>query len=109
MKMVFALAGCLLLAAPAVAAPVCISTHDIANSKPEGHGASLLFSMRDGSQYRATLKNQCPGLDFNGFAWTVRDPGERVCENGQSLRVLNSGEVCLVGKIEKLSRAPKPG
>jgi hypothetical protein len=103
------LAVCLVSAGPLKAATVCINTQDISSSTPENHGASILFKMRDGSRWRNTLQGRCPDLDFNGFAWTVRNADQTVCENEQSLRVLRSGQVCLLGKFEKLPPASKPG
>jgi len=61
--------------------------------------------MRDGTQWRNTLQGACPDLIFNGFVWTLRNPGEQVCEREQSLRVLQSGQVCMLGKFEKLPAA----
>lgn len=93
-------------AAPAMAAPdVCISTRDIQDQTVENRGRAIVFKMRNGTQWRNTLRGACPDLIFNGFVWTVRNPGEQVCENEQSLRVLQSGQVCMLGKFEKLPPA----
>jgi hypothetical protein len=110
MKMLYApalFAVALVAAAPAKAAPVCIDTTQITSSQPQDHGAAILFQMRDGTAWRNTLVGKCSGLDFDGFAWTLTD--QRVCENQQSLRVLHSGQVCLLGKFEKVPKASKPG
>ena len=85
---------------------ICISTRDIVSSHEEGNGAALLFKMRDGTQYRNKLQGKCPDLVFNGYEWNIRNPDYSVCENEQSLRVLQSGQVCMLGKFEKLSPTP---
>jgi hypothetical protein len=96
-------AGMMFFAAPALA-KICISIHDIVNSSPQNNGASLDFKMRDGTIWRNTLQGQCPDLKWNGFVWTI--PGDtQVCEGGESLRVIHSGEVCLLGKFEKVNQS----
>jgi hypothetical protein len=100
---------CLLQIAPSAmaAAPTCINTRDIVSSQTEGRGAAILFKMRDGAQWRNTLKGKCPDLQFEGYTWAVRNPDFTVCENVQSLKVLQSGEVCVLGKFEKVTSVPK--
>lgn len=100
-------AGLLLASAaagPATAA-VCLNVEDIANSHPARDGASITFTMADGKIWRNDLKGKCPGLAFNGFVWDVH--ADQVCENGQSLRVLELGEVCELGKFTQMTSAPK--
>jgi len=95
-----------LFAAPALAAPnICIDTRKIVSSTPQGHGRAILFKMRDGTLWRNNLRGVCPGLDFDGYAWTVRNPDSSVCENEETLRVLQSGEICALGKFEKVTPA----
>jgi hypothetical protein len=109
------LAATLLLGVvPAMAdPPICIDTRDITSEKVEGHGVSILYKMRDGTQWRNTLKGPCPDLDFYGYVWTVRNPDNSVCENENSMRVLQSGEICILGKFTKvtppLTRPRTPG
>ena len=100
-------AGLLLAAAPAMAATVCIDTRQIDSQKVEGRGASILFKMRDGGSWRNTLRAPCPDLVFEGFAWTIRNPDNTVCENMESLRVLRSGEICMLGKFTRVDSPKK--
>jgi len=86
-------------AAPADAANICISTRDIVDTQPQNDGKALFFKMRNGSEWRNDLQGTCPDLRFDGFAWTIRNPDETVCENMQTLRVLRSGEICALGKF----------
>ena len=82
-------------AAPAFA-NTCVRTSDIVSANSDD-GKQMVFHMRDGRTLINHLETACPGLKFNGFAWIVR--GSQVCEDMQSLRVLNSGEVCMLGKF----------
>jgi hypothetical protein len=86
-------------ALPVNAANICISTNNIVNTKPQDDGKAIFFSMRDGSVWRNDLKGACPDLRFDGFIWTVRNPDQTVCENMQSLRVMRSGQICVLGKF----------
>jgi hypothetical protein len=102
-------ASLFLSVAPAMADQhICISTRDIVSSQEEHDGAALLFKMRDGTQYRNTLQSRCPDLVWNGYVWNLRNPDYTVCENQQSLRVLQSGQVCMLGKFEKIAPTPTP-
>ncbi len=95
------------LSAPALAAPpICLSTQDMTNTDPQKDGKAIMFHMRDGSVWRNDLQGACPDLRFDGFEWTVRNPDYTVCENMQSLRVLRSGEICVLGKFTQVT-APK--
>lgn len=92
-------------AAPAYAANICISTRDIVSSQPQNDGKAILFKMRNGAEWRNDLKGACPDLIFDGFVWTLRDGDETVCENMQSLRVLRSGQICVLGKFTQVTPA----
>jgi hypothetical protein len=98
-------AGLLLAAVPALAdtAHICIDTRKIENSTVKDHGAAIIFKMNDGTQWRNELQGKCPDLIFNGYIWTVRNPDGRVCEFEQTFRVLQSGEICSLGKFTKLA------
>ena len=94
------------VAAPALAVgPSCISTRDITGQTVEGNGKAIVFHMRDGTYIRNTLQGACPDLKFEGYVWTIRNPDQTVCERMQSLKVLHSGEVCMLGKFDQV---PKP-
>jgi hypothetical protein len=85
---------------------ICLNTRQIVSSKSRD-GRTMLFRMRDGRQYINHLRGYCPGLKFDGFSWVLRSGDEEVCENAQSLRVLRSGEVCILGRFEPV-RGPRP-
>ena len=101
--------GLLASAGPAMALThnQCITVQDIRNTEQQDNGRALMFTMKDGTQWRNTLKSACPDLKFNGFAWVIHS--DTVCENAQSFRVLDSGEICVLGKFEKLAPTPPRG
>jgi hypothetical protein len=85
-------------AVPASAA-TCIESRDIVSSKSDD-GKVMVFKMRNGQTYVNHLQGICSNLRFNGFVWVLRSGDTKVCENQQSLRVLQSGQVCVLGKFD---------
>ena len=103
---VMATAGLVFAAAPALAqSHVCINTRDIVSSKSTD-GKTMVFKMRDGTILVNHLQGVCPDLKFNGFAWSLRSGDTEVCENAQSLHVIQSSEVCVLGKFDPPLKAP---
>ncbi len=104
MKAVFAvlLAAGTLAAPMASAAPVCLEMRDIVSTH-SNDGKILEIKMRDGRTLYNHLRGTCSDLKFNGFVWVAHGP-DTVCEDQQSLRVLQSGQVCVLGKF-----GPAPG
>ena len=47
---------------------------------------------------------ECNGLTFNGFAYDTHTSS--ICDNMQTIRLLDSGEVCTLGAFTKLPPAP---
>jgi hypothetical protein len=95
------LAACLaaLSAAAASAQPapanVCLRSIDIdRTSVPDSQ--TILFHMRDGRIWKNALVGSCPDLKFDGFEYAPLPSGE-ICGNMQSIRVIRSGAVCLLG------------
>ena len=76
------------------------------DTTPQNDGRAIVFTMKDGSQWRNTLIGRCPDLKFNGFVWAVRNPGATVCENENALTVIRSGETCVLGKFTQI-RPPR--
>lgn len=102
----FVLAG-VTLAVPATAWSKCIDTRNI-DSAHSNDGKTMLFKMRDGTTLVNHLQGVCSDLKFNGFVWVLHGGDTQVCENQQSLRVLQSGQTCVLGKFDppKVSKAP---
>jgi len=107
MKSFMIAAGFALVAASAAQAqpapsssPVCLRGTDIKNTTtPDTR--TILFKMNDGTIWRNDLKNDCPQLNFNGFAY-VATPPDQICGNLQAIRVLRTGSVCLLGPFTKV-------
>jgi hypothetical protein len=86
-------------AAPAWAENVCIDSRDIVSSK-SNDGKTMVFKMRDGRTFVNHLQGICPDLKFNGYSWVLHGGDTKVCEREQSLRVIQSGQVCILGKFD---------
>jgi hypothetical protein len=86
--------------AAAQAVPICLRSHEIQDTKVTGD-RTIEFRMLDGSVWQNTLVNSCPELKFNGFSY-VATPPDQICGNLQSIRVIRSGAVCLLGPFTKL-------
>jgi hypothetical protein len=80
--------------------PTCLRSTDIKDTKtPDSR--TIIFDMNDGSVYRNDLKNDCPQLNFNGYAY-VATPPDQICGNLQAIKVLRTGSVCLLGPFTKV-------
>ena len=91
---------------PAEAAgKVCLQTRNMRDTTPKDDGTAITFKMNDGSVWRNDLKGRCPDLKFNGFAWTIRNPGGTVCDNEEIIQVIRSGEICALGKFTQIAPA----
>ncbi len=77
---------------------ICLNNQDVQSTRSDD-GKTMIFRMRNGQTYINHLRGSCPGLRFNGFIWVLRGI-DQICENQQSLRVLRSGEVCMLGKFD---------
>jgi len=91
---------------PALAAPLCVRSGDIRSTHSDD-GKLLTFKMRDGRVLVNHLQGVCSDLRFEGFTWTLRGIDD-ICENQQSLKVLRSGQTCLLGKFEVVKDKPAP-
>jgi len=94
-----------LFGAPASAAPVCLKTYFIDRTKVVD-AQTIDFRLRDGTVYRNRLLTSCPGLRFDGFSYVINN--DEVCENLQSIRVLRTHSVCLLGAFTKLPTEAPP-
>jgi hypothetical protein len=91
--------ACVVVAAPAMAANICIDTRNVASSKSTD-GKTMIFKMKDGTTLVNHLQGTCPDLKFNGFVWQSHSGDNKVCENEQSFQVLQSMQVCVLGKFD---------
>ena len=91
------LAGVFAATAASAAPSKCVAIRDIQSVKSDD-GKILTFTMKNGQVLYNHLQGTCSQLKFNGFEWVIHG-GQEVCENQQSLRVLQSGQVCVLGKF----------
>lgn len=94
------------IATPAMA--LCVSEQDVVSTTPSNDGRQLTFKLRDGRVLVNHLQGVCPDLRFNGFTWVLHGNND-ICENMQTLRVLQSGQTCVLGKFEPARPAPVRG
>ena len=105
MKVIIATLALTIAAASPAAAHMCVQTRDIVGTNSKD-GKLMTFKMRDGRVLVNHLQGVCSDLRFEGFAWVLRGT-EDVCENQQSLKVLRSGQTCLLGKFDVVKDKPK--
>jgi len=94
------LTATLLALAVAVASPasaLCLRNREI-DSTNVPDGKTMIIKMRNGTVYHNTLLSRCSALKYNGFVWVSHN--DEVCDNAATLRVLNSGQICQIGKFE---------
>ncbi|HXC54612.1 MAG TPA: hypothetical protein VNU97_04910 [Rhizomicrobium sp.] len=83
--------------APAMAdAPVCLQNRLIDRTTVV-NPKTILFRMKDGKVWRSSLATPCLSLKFNGFIYVAHT--DDICGGSQSIRVLNTNEVCLLGRF----------
>jgi hypothetical protein len=99
MKKIVMVLALVVVSAPAFAANICIDTRDVVSSKSKD-GKTMVFKMKDGTTLVNHLQGTCPDLKFNGFSWVSHSGDTKVCENEQSLSVLQSGQICVLGKFD---------
>jgi hypothetical protein len=74
---------------------VCLWTYQIDHTSVPDEN-TIVFHMKGGEIWVNKLVSMCPGLKFYGFGYDVHGPSE-ICGNQQSIRVLKTGAVCLLG------------
>jgi len=104
MKTIVAIFALVLAASPAAAATMCVQSRDIL-SATSNDGKLMTFRMRDGRMLVNHLQGTCSDLRFNGFSWVLHGTND-VCENQQSLKVLRSGQICVLGKFDIVKDKP---
>ena len=75
----------------------CIYGRDIDHTRAPDD-KTIFFYMRDGKVFRSQLPQACPELSFNGFAYSPI-PEDEICGNLQTIRVIRTGSVCMMGPL----------
>ena len=106
MKKIIVTAIALMVAAASpVSAKMCVQSRDIQGTNSKD-GKLLTFRMKDGRVLVNHLQGVCSDLRFEGFVWVLRGGDESICENEQSLKVLRSGQICILGKFDVVKDKP---
>jgi len=105
MKKIIVTAIALMVAAALpTSATMCVQSRDIEGTNSKD-GKLLTFKMRDGRVLVNHLQGVCSDLRFEGFVWVLHGTDD-ICENQQSLKVLRSGQTCLLGKFDVVKDKP---
>jgi len=87
---------------PADAAPICLKTYLIRSTKVVNSN-TIDLRITDGTVYRNELRSPCSGLNFNGFVYEKYETHiNEICDNLQTVRVLRTRQVCMLGAFTKL-------
>ena len=89
---------------PPVRNNVCLWTYMIDHTTTPDT-STILFHMKNGKIWKNRLRAPCSGLAFHGFAYVTRDG--RICSNMESIIVLRSHQVCMLGAFEPYVVPPK--
>ncbi len=88
---------------------VCIRAYDIDHTDiPDD--STIIFYMRGHKAWKNTLVDRCVGLKINtrGFTYSPTDPGtDEICSNLQTIRVNDTGQICLLGAFTPFTPTPK--
>ena len=98
MKVIIATLALTVATLSPAAANMCVQSRDIASANSKD-GKLMTFRMRDGRILVNHLQGVCSDLKYEGFSWIIHGTDE-VCENQQTLRVLRSGQICVLGKFD---------
>lgn len=97
-----------LQAQPANTAPTCIRPFDFSTGSVDHthvvNPTTILFYMRDGKIWKNALRQPCRGLTLHGFVFTTQQ--DEVCSNAQSIRVIQTGEICQLGEFTRYVPLP---
>ncbi len=78
-------------------APICLQSSRIDRTSVV-NPQKILFRLKDGTVYASHLRTPCLGLRFNGFVYVT--PVDEICGGSQSIRVLQTDQVCVLGPFE---------
>lgn len=104
MKMIIAMLLLTAAAATPATAKMCVQSRDILSTDSKD-GKLMTFKMRDGSVLVNHLKGTCTDLRYEGFIWELRGTDD-ICENQQTLKVIRSGQICMLGKFDVVKAKP---
>lgn len=75
----------------------CIRSIDLDRTSTP-NDKTILFHMKSGQVWRSDLTSSCPMLSVNGFVYSPV-PADDICGRLQSIKVLRTGSVCILGPL----------
>ena len=81
----------------------CLWAYQVDHTSVAPDTKSIVFHMKDGTTVTNTLPAACNGLAMHGFSYVSRS--DSVCV-GQGIRVIESGQVCMLGAFGPTTPAP---
>ena len=81
----------------------CVWAYMVDHTTVAPDSKSIVFHLRGGDQVVNTLPAACNGLQFHGFTYVSRT--DEVCA-GQGIRVIKSGQVCMLGQFAPSAPTP---
>ncbi len=101
-----AAAGSLAKDAAPAGKPVCLEVNRIDHTEVL-NDREILFYMNNGQIWVNNFSSPCRSLTReDGWVWESRI--DRYCDNLESIRVIRTGEVCLLGAFTPYRKAPTP-
>jgi hypothetical protein len=86
---------------------ICISARNVLG-RTVVDDSTIVFRMNDGSYYKNTLEDPCPGLRIaDAFNFVSRD--EYICGRQQRISVRGRDTVCWLGEFERTTSPLKVG
>jgi len=103
-KIIMTAIALMVAAASPASANMCVQSRDIQSTNSKD-GKLLTFRMKDGRVLVNHLQGVCSDLRFEGFVWVLHGTDD-ICENQQSLQVIRSGQICILGKFDVVKDKP---
>ena len=103
-KIIMTAIALMVAAASPASATMCVQSRDIQGTNSKD-GKLLTFRMKDGRVLVNHLQGVCSDLRFEGFVWVLHGTDD-ICENQQSLQVIRSGQICILGKFDVVKDKP---
>jgi len=103
-KIIMTAIALMVAAASPASAKMCVQSRDIQSTNSKD-GKLLTFRMKDGRVLVNHLQGVCSDLRFEGFVWVLHGTDD-ICENQQSLQVIRSGQICILGKFDVVKDKP---
>jgi hypothetical protein len=97
--------------APSVAKPICLDAHRIDHTEVLNNHQILFYMVGKEKGSKVWINNlaqRCPTLTrSDGFVWSDSEGTPKYCDNLEIIRVIQSGETCLLGAFTPYEKPPR--